>query len=74
LKKRGDEAVVQGLRRVASKRRIGESVEKEAVKILSADVYAGFGPTLAAETGTSHLAATETPPDQVTRTLRQQIM
>src|SRR6266700_7879958 len=49
LKKRGDEAVVHGLRGRASKRRSSESVEKEEVKILSADVYRGFGPTLAAE-------------------------
>jgi hypothetical protein len=49
LKKRGDKAVVHGLRGRPSKRRIEEGVEKEAVKILSADVYKGFGPTLAAE-------------------------
>src|SRR5229473_2056760 len=49
LKKRGDQAVVHGLRDRPSNRRIDESVEREAVKILSADVYRGFGPTLAAE-------------------------
>jgi hypothetical protein len=49
LKKRGDKVVVHGLRGQPSNRRIEESVEKEAVKILSADVYRGFGPTLAAE-------------------------
>src|ERR1700692_1417718 len=49
LKKGGDKAVVHGLRGKPSKRRIGESVQKEAVKILSAPVYKGFGPTLAAE-------------------------
>ena len=49
LKKRGDKAVIHGLRGKASNRRIGESVEKEAVKILSSPVYEGFGPTLAAE-------------------------
>ena len=48
LKKRGDRAVVHGLRGRPSNRRIEEAVEKEAVKILSADVYRGFGPTLAA--------------------------
>jgi hypothetical protein len=37
------------LRGKASNRRIAEATEKEAVKILSAEVYAGFGPTLAAE-------------------------
>jgi len=49
LKKRGDKSVVHGLRGQPSKRRIEQAVEKEAVKILSADVYKGFGPTLAAE-------------------------
>src|SRR3954451_16875919 len=49
LKKRGDKAVVHGLRGRASNRKIEEKVECEAVKILSAPVYKGFGPTLAAE-------------------------
>ena len=49
LKKRGDKAVIHGLRGKRSNQRIEESVEQEAVKILSADVYRGFGPTLAAE-------------------------
>jgi transposase len=49
LKKRGDKAVIHGLRGKPSQRRIEEEVEKEAVRILSADVYRGFGPTLAAE-------------------------
>ena len=49
LKKRGDKAVIHGLRGKPSQRRIDEEVEKEAAKILSADVYRGFGPTLAAE-------------------------
>jgi hypothetical protein len=49
LKKRGDKAVIHGLRGKPSKRRIDESIQKEAVKILSAPVYKGFGPTLAAE-------------------------
>jgi transposase len=49
LKKHGDKAVIHGLRGKPSKRRIEEEVEKEAVRILSADVYRGFGPTLAAE-------------------------
>ena len=38
LKKRGDKAVIHGLRGKASNRRSGESVEKEAVKILSSPV------------------------------------
>src|ERR1039458_10480950 len=49
LKKRGDKAVIHGLRGKPSNRRIEEAIEREAVKILSADVYRGFGPTLAAE-------------------------
>jgi len=49
LKKHGDKAVVHGLRGRPSNRRIEERIEQEAVKILSAPVYAGFGPTLAAE-------------------------
>ena len=49
LKQYGDKAVIHGLRGKPSNRRIDESVEKEAVKILSGDVYRGFKPTLAAE-------------------------
>jgi transposase len=49
LKKRGDKAVVHGLRGKPSNRRIPTSTEQEAVKILSAEVYQGFKPTLAAE-------------------------
>ena len=49
LKKRGDKAVIHGLRGKPSQRRIPEATEKEAVKTLSTDVYQGFGPTLAAE-------------------------
>jgi transposase InsO family protein len=49
MKKHGDQAVVHGLRGHSSNRRIEEKIEKQAVKILSAPVYEGFGPTLAAE-------------------------
>jgi hypothetical protein len=49
MKKHGDQAVVHGLRGQRSNRRIEERIEKQAVKILSAPVYEGFGPTLAAE-------------------------
>ncbi|MCZ2077485.1 MAG: ISNCY family transposase [Bryobacterales bacterium] len=49
LRQRGDKAVVHGLRGKASNRKIDEKIEREAVKILSAPVYEGFGPTLAAE-------------------------
>ncbi len=49
LKKRGDKAVVHGLRGKPSNRRIEEGIEQKALKILSMPVYQGFGPTLAAE-------------------------
>lgn len=49
LKKQGDKAVVHGLRGKPSNRGIEARVEQEAMKILAAPVYQGFGPTLAAE-------------------------
>ena len=49
LKKKGDRAVIHGLKGQPSNRRIEATVEKQAVKILTADVYEGFGPTLASE-------------------------
>ncbi len=49
LKKRGDKAVIHGLRGKPSNQRIAKSVEEEAMQILSADLYKGFGPTLASE-------------------------
>src|ERR1700693_924966 len=49
LKKRGDKAVIHGLRGKPSNQRIAKTVEEEAIQILSADVYKGFRPTLAAE-------------------------
>jgi transposase len=49
LKKRGDKAVVHGLRGKPSNRKLEEKIERQAVKILSAPVYEGFGPTLASE-------------------------
>lgn len=49
MKEGGDKAVVHGLRGKPSHRRIEEKIEREAVKILSAPVYQGFRPTLAAE-------------------------
>jgi transposase len=49
LKKHGDKAVVHGLRGRASNRKIEAKTQQEAVRILSAPVYHGFGPTLAAE-------------------------
>jgi hypothetical protein len=49
LKKRGDKAVIHGLRGKPSNRKIEDATEQEAARILSAPVYQGFGPTLAAE-------------------------
>lgn len=49
LKRRGAKAVVHGLRGRPSNRKIQESTGQEAVRILSAAIYRGFGPTLASE-------------------------
>ena len=49
LKKRGDKAVIHGLRGKPSNQRIAKVVEEEAIQILSADLYKGFGPTLGSE-------------------------
>jgi transposase InsO family protein len=49
LKKRGDKTVIHGLRGKPSNQRIAQSVEEEAIQTLSADMYKGFGPTLASE-------------------------
>jgi biotin operon repressor len=49
LKKRGDKAVIHGLRGRPSPRRLPDASKQEAIRILSEPVYAGFGPTLAAE-------------------------
>lgn len=49
LRERGDQAVVHQLRGRPSNRKIDERIEREAVRILSAPVYEGFGPTLASE-------------------------
>jgi len=49
LKKRGDQAVIHGLRGVESKRRIAEKTQQKAMQILSGEDYQGFGPTLASE-------------------------
>lgn len=52
LEERGDRAVVHGLRGRESNRKFDAKIEQKALKVLSADVYRGFGPTLASE----HLA------------------
>src|SRR5713226_4133714 len=49
LKRHGDKAVIHGLRGKSSNRKMEEKIEREAVTILSAPVYQGFRPTLAAE-------------------------
>ena len=49
LKKHGDKTVMHGLRGGPSNRRIAEKIQQKAVKILSGEEYAGFGPTLASE-------------------------
>jgi transposase len=49
LKEQGDKSVIHALKSQPSQRRMAEKTEQEAVQILSAPVYAGFGPTLAAE-------------------------
>jgi transposase len=48
LREAGDKSVIHGLKGKPSKRRM-EEMEAGAVKILSAEVYRGFGPTLASE-------------------------
>jgi hypothetical protein len=49
LKKDGDRAVVHGLRGRPSNRRLDQETGNKAVRILSQEVYRGFGPTLAGE-------------------------
>ena len=49
LKEVGDRAVVHGLRGRRSNRRLSEETRERAVRILSQEVYRGFGPTLASE-------------------------
>lgn len=48
-KKDGDGVLLHGSRGKPSPRKIPVEVRAEAVEVLSADVYAGFGPTLAGE-------------------------
>lgn len=49
LREQGDRAVVHGLRGRPSQRKLPGSEQEEAVRILSQEVYRGFGPTLASE-------------------------
>ena len=49
LKSEGDKALIHGLRGRTSNRKRGASEREAIVRILSQEVYHGFGPTLAAE-------------------------
>ena len=49
LRSQGDHAVIHAAWGRASNRKISAKVEKRALAILSQPLYAGFGPTLAAE-------------------------
>ena len=49
LKTEGDRAVVHGLRGRPSNRKWSEVAREKAVRVLSQEVYRGFGPTLASE-------------------------
>ncbi len=49
LKRRGDQAVIHARRGQTSNRKIEDSEREKAIKILSAPMYRGFGPTLGAE-------------------------
>jgi len=49
LREVGDRAVVHGLRGRPPNRRTSEKLREKAVRILSQEVYRGFGPTLASE-------------------------
>jgi transposase len=49
LKEVGDRAVIHGLRGRSSNRKLSAEVREKVVRILSQEVYRGFGPTLASE-------------------------
>ncbi len=49
LRERGDPSVIHGLKGQPSNRRILPATRNKAIRILSAEVYQGFGPTLARE-------------------------
>ena len=49
MKRGGDAVLVHGLRGRKSNRLIKSKQQNKAVKILSQDIYRGFGPTLASE-------------------------
>jgi DNA-binding Lrp family transcriptional regulator len=49
LREAGDKSVIHGLRGRESNRRLSAEVREKAVRILSGELYRGFGPTLASE-------------------------
>src|SRR5262245_12850049 len=49
LKREGDKALIHGLRGRRSNRKLNPEKREKIVRILSQDLYAGFGPTLASE-------------------------
>lgn len=49
LKGKGDGAILHGLRGRESNRKLDAEIRQAAIEILSREMYAGFGPTLAAE-------------------------
>ena len=49
LKEAGDGSVIHGLRGRSSNRKLSAELREAAVRILSQEVYRGFGPTLASE-------------------------
>ena len=49
LKGKGDAALLHGLRGRESNRKLDAKIRQGALEILSRKIYAGFGPTLAAE-------------------------
>ena len=49
MKEAGDRVVIHGLRGRESNRKLSPELREQAVRILSQEVYRGFGPTLASE-------------------------
>ncbi len=49
LKDKGDKAMVHGLRGRVSNRKLNPEKREKIIRILSQEIYGGFGPTLASE-------------------------
>ena len=49
LREKGDKAIVHGLRGRPSKRKTSSAKREQIIRVLSQEIYAGFGPTLASE-------------------------